>query len=72
MLMFNVTNLDYFATKLEGMAVRFHDEGDINTAKELSIISSNLKDISKDLLDELFHIKYRCNNSESINNEEDK
>lgn len=74
MLMFNVTNLDYFATELKGMAVRFHDEGDVNTAKELLRISSDLKDMSKALLDELFHINdyNRVNDSDSINNKEDK
>ena len=73
MLMFNVTNLDYIATKLEGMAVRFLDDGEVNTAHELSKMSSDLKDMSKDLLDELFNKKDNVVDSEdkeTVKNEE--
>jgi hypothetical protein len=73
MLMFNVTNLDYIATKLEGMAIRFLDNGEVNTAHELSRMSSNLKDMSKDLLYELFNKKdnvIESEDKETVKNEE--
>ena len=73
MLMFNVTNLDYIATKLEGMAIRFFDNGEVNTAHELSRISSDLKDMSKDLLYELFNKKdnvIESEDKETVKNEE--
>lgn len=72
MLMFNVTNLDYIATKLEGMAIRFLDYGDVNTAHELTTMSRNLKDMSKDLLDELFNKKDNVVDSESKENNSDE
>ena len=72
MLIFNVTNLDYIATKLEGMAIRFFDYGDVNTAHELSKMSSDLKDMSKDLLDELFNKKDSVVSSEDKENNQNE
>lgn len=72
MLMFNVTNLDYIATKLEGMAIRFLDYGDVNTAHELTTMSRNLKDMSKDLLDELFDKKDCVVSSEDKENNQNE
>lgn len=65
MLMFNVTNLDYIATKLEGMAIRFLDDGEVNTAHKLSKMSTDLKDMSKDLHVELFNKKDNVVDSEN-------
>jgi len=71
-LMFNVTNLDYIATKLEGMAIRFLDDGEVNTAHELARMSTDLKGMSKDLLDELFNKKDSVVSSEDKENNQNE
>lgn len=68
MLMFKVTNLDYIATMLKGMAIRFHDDGEYNTANELNNMAKELKDISKGLIEELFSEQ----NTEPTDSEEKK
>ena len=49
---FSVSNLDYIAVKLEGMAIRFIDNGEEHTGYEFKRIAQQLKDISKDLREE--------------------
>lgn len=51
MLFFNVTNLDYYAVKLQGMAIILHDDGNITAAKELDNIAMNLKEMSNEIKD---------------------
>ena len=51
MLFFNVTNLDYYAVKLQGMAIILHDDGNTAAAKELDNIAMNLKEMSNEIKD---------------------
>jgi len=49
---FSVSNLDYIAVKLEGMAIRFIDNGEEQTGYELRSMARQLKDISRALREE--------------------
>ena len=49
---FSVSNLDYIAVKLEGMAIRFIDNGEEHTGYELKRMAQQLKDISKVVAEE--------------------
>lgn len=51
MLFFNVTNLDYYAVKLQGMAIILHDDGNTTAAKELDNIAMHLKEMSNEIKD---------------------
>ena len=51
MLFFNVTNLDYYAVKLQGMAIILYDDGNTTAAKELDNIAMFLKEMSNEIKD---------------------
>lgn len=51
MLFFNVTNLDYYAVKLQGMAIILYDDGNTTAAKELDNIALFLKEMSNEIKD---------------------